>query len=49
MKVWVLFIWLTSGAPVASWSYLDSAECQRDGTPYKRYVCVQVFVPVPQK
>ncbi|MDP3937520.1 MAG: hypothetical protein Q8R92_05215 [Deltaproteobacteria bacterium] len=49
MKTWVLFIWLTSGNPMAAWNYADLAECQRDGQAYRRYACVEVFVPVAPK
>lgn len=48
MTTWVLFIWLTAGTPVASWTYADQAECLKDGQPYKRHVCVKVFVPTPK-
>lgn len=45
MTMWVLFVWLSSATPAASWAYLSHAECERERLPYKRSVCVQVFVP----
>lgn len=47
MNTWVLFIWLTSGVPIASMNYDTGDECSRAGQPYKKYICVKVFVPKP--
>ena len=44
MKVWVLFVWLSSSLPMAD-SYESKAECQRVAGAYKNAVCIEVYVP----
>jgi len=45
MTVWVLFVWLAVGGPVAAWHYPTLAECEKEGSAYKRHACVKVVIP----